>query len=93
VAVEWDSKSSAEVELRLMKGRKVRGPGRGQQWESDVGAYVKVVDFSIWRGLRWETTSDDRGRIEWADGPAEKFQTGFGKGRLHNAAENRSSRR
>jgi len=52
------------------------------------GAYVKVVDFSIWRGLRWETTSDDRGRIEWAEWPGGKVSLVLEKDGFI-AAENR----
>jgi beta-lactamase regulating signal transducer with metallopeptidase domain/peroxiredoxin len=72
---ELDLKSSPlEIELRLKKGQKLQGQILDNEGTPVTGARLTFLDWSIWQGVKWETVSDEQGRFQWTDAPAERFR-------------------
>jgi beta-lactamase regulating signal transducer with metallopeptidase domain/thiol-disulfide isomerase/thioredoxin/protocatechuate 3,4-dioxygenase beta subunit len=65
---------SSEVELRLAKGIKLIGAVQDDSDNPVANARVAFADYSVWRGIHWETVTDGNGRFQWNDAPAEVFQ-------------------
>ncbi|MGA2557709.1 MAG: M56 family metallopeptidase, partial [Verrucomicrobiota bacterium] len=64
----------SDVELRLAKGIKLSGAVKDDSDNPLANARVAFADYSIWRGIQWETVTDGNGRFQWNDAPAEVFQ-------------------
>jgi beta-lactamase regulating signal transducer with metallopeptidase domain/thiol-disulfide isomerase/thioredoxin len=72
---ELDPKApGSDIELRLAKGTKLAGVIQDNLGGPVGNARVAFADYSIWRGVHWETVTDGQGRFEWNDAPAEGFQ-------------------
>jgi beta-lactamase regulating signal transducer with metallopeptidase domain/thiol-disulfide isomerase/thioredoxin/protocatechuate 3,4-dioxygenase beta subunit len=64
----------SEVELRLAKGIQLIGAVQDDSDNPVANARVAFADYSIWRGIQWETVTDGNGRFQWNDAPPEVFQ-------------------
>lgn len=72
---ELDSDAAhRQVELRLSEGREFFGAVVGRDGRPLAGVKMTFEDWSIWQGVRWSTLTDESGRFQWKDAPAQKFR-------------------
>jgi hypothetical protein len=65
---------AGEIVLQLERGQGLRGLVIDPEQNPVGGAHVRLTDWGMWRGVRWETVTDAEGRFQWAEAPAERFR-------------------
>jgi protocatechuate 3,4-dioxygenase beta subunit len=79
-AAELDPEpAGSEIELRLAPPTILTGAVLDTEGKPVAGATVSFTDYGNWRGLHWETNTDDKGAFQWAGSPAEKFRLELAK--------------